>query len=80
MIIKIPSRLEKWLYEIAKQNKILPQKFHLPDNPKELHDRNSITHSQEDMQNFQRFVDALRNIKDDEINTLREWIREGITE
>ena len=80
MIVKIPSRLEKWLYEIAKQNKILPQKFDLPGNPKELHDKSSITHSQKDMQNFQRFLDALRKAEDDEINTLREWIREAISE
>ncbi|MFC1718717.1 hypothetical protein ACFL6S_34010 [Candidatus Poribacteria bacterium] len=79
-VIQIPSRLENWLYEIAKQSKILPQDFGLPDDPKELHDKASIRHSQKDMQRFQRFLDALRRTGNDEITIIRDWIREAITE
>jgi hypothetical protein len=78
MIIEISPCLEDWLYEVAGRNHVLPERFGLPAGPKKLHLMS--LRSGRNMQNFQRFLDALRKTGDDEINTLREWIREAIAE
>lgn len=75
-IVQISPRLEDWLYGIAGRNKISPERFDLPNDPEELH--NMSLRLGKNMANFQRFLDALRRAKDDEINTLRRWIREAI--
>ena len=76
MIIEISPYLEEWLYNIAGRKKILPESFDLPTDPKRLHSMS--LRLRRNMQNFQRFLDALRKTGDDEINTLREWIKEAI--
>jgi hypothetical protein len=75
-IIQISPRLEDWLCGIAKRNKILPEEFDLPTSPGELH-RMSLKVGK-NRENFHRFLDALRRTKDNEIVTLREWIRQAI--
>jgi len=77
-VIQISPYLEVWLYAIAGRNQISPERFGLPTNPEKLHVMSLRLGKH--MQNFQRFVDALRHTKDDEITTLREWIREAISE
>ena len=73
-LVQISPRLEDWLCEIARRNRISPQRFGLPDDPAGLH---SIS-LRKDKQNFQRFLDALRWTGDNEINALNEWIRQAI--
>jgi len=73
-VIQISPRLEDWLYKIAARNGILPEKFDLPEEPKKLHSMS--LRSGKNLPNFQRFLDALRKKNDNEINTLRKWIRE----
>lgn len=77
-LIEISPYLEVWLYGVAGRNRILPEKYNLPPDPEKLHVMS--LRSGKNMQNFQRFLDALRRTGDDEINTLQEWIREAITE
>ncbi len=72
--IQISPRIEDWLYVVARRNRVSPERFGLPDHPERLHARS--VHGDE---GFRRFLIELIRKKDDEINTLREWIREGIT-
>ena len=77
--IQISPYLEDWLCEIARRCKVPLNKFGLPDRPAKLHGMSlKFEKNNKNMQNFQRFLDALREKKDDEINTLRKWIREAI--
>lgn len=71
--IQISPRLEDWLYAVAQKNKISPEKFNLPVDPAELHNL-SLRRDK----NFREFLIALNRAKDDEINTLKEWITEAI--
>ena len=71
--IQISPRLEDWLYAVAKRNKISPEKFNLPDDPGKLH---NVPLRRD--KNFRSFLIALNRVKDDEINTLKEWIGEAI--
>jgi len=71
--IQISPRLEEWLYELAKRNRISPETFNLPDNPEELH---NVPLRRD--KNFRRFLIELNRAKDDEIDTLKEWIMEAI--
>ncbi len=73
--IQISPRIEDWLYVVARRNRISPERFGLPDHPEQLHARS--VHGDE---GFRRFLIELIRKKDNEINTLREWIREAITE
>ncbi len=77
-VIQISPYLEEWLYGVAGRNRISPESFGLPTDPEKLHAMS--LRPGKNMQNFQRFVDALRDTKDDEINTLKEWIREAMAE
>jgi hypothetical protein len=75
-LVQISPRLEDWLYGIAKRNKILPNRFGLPDDPEELHSMSlGVGKNRE---NFQKFVDELRGTKNDEISMLKRWITEAI--
>ena len=74
--IQISPRLEDWLYKVARRRRILPERFGLPDDPEELHSMS--LRLGKNRENFQKFLDALRKTRDDEIDTLREWIREAI--
>ena len=73
-IIQISPRLEDWLYGIAKRNHIPPEEFNLPNDPGELH---NLPLKRD--KNFMSFLITLNKAKDDEISTLREWIREAIS-
>ena len=73
--IQISPRIEDWLYVVAMRNKIFPERFGLPDHPEQLHTRS--VHGDE---GFRRFLIELIRKKDDEINTLKQWIREAIAE
>jgi hypothetical protein len=72
-IVQISPYLEHWLINRAKRNKIILKDFNLPANPKEMHDYPHI----EKTTNFQRFIDRLIEV-DDEIKTMKEWIKETI--
>ncbi len=74
--IQISPRLEDWLYEVAKRNRISPETFNLPVAPEELH--NLSLKIDKNFQNYREFLIALNKAKDDEINTLKEWITEAI--
>jgi hypothetical protein len=74
--IQISSRLEDWLCEVGKRNRIPPEKFGLPNNPGELHSMS--LKDRENSGKFRRFLIAFNRAKDDEINTLKRWIREAI--
>ena len=77
--IQISPYLEDWLCGIARRLNISPSKFGLPDHPAKLHRMSlKFRKSNKNMQNFQRFLDALRKTRDDEISTLRRWIREAL--
>ncbi|MBU1261807.1 hypothetical protein KKG61_00345 [bacterium] len=72
-LIQICPRLEDWLYVVAKRNRISPDKFGLPNNPCALHSR-----SLRGDDDFHKFLIALNKTKDDELNTLKRWIKEAI--
>jgi len=55
-----------------------PESFGLPDDPEVMHNR--TLRNRESMANFQRFLIELNRTKDKEIETLKGWIREAITE
>ena len=74
--IQISPRLEDWLNAVAKRNNISPENFNLPVNPGELH--NVSLKRDKNFQNFRRFLIELNRAKDDEIDTLKEWIRDAI--
>jgi hypothetical protein len=74
--IQISPRLEDWLCEVAGRNRIPPGRFGLPDSPGELH---SISlKDRKNSANFRRYLIAFNKAKDDEIDTLKRWIREAI--
>jgi hypothetical protein len=73
--IQISPRIEDWLYAVARRNRISPEGFGLPDHPEQLHAR-----SVQGDEGFRRFLIELIRKKDDEVSTLREWIREAIIE
>ena len=73
-VVQISPRLEDWLYSLAKRNKVFPEKFKLPSDPKELHNRS--LKRDKDFRSF--LIELVSKRKDDEINTLRQWIREAI--
>jgi len=78
-LIQISPRLEDWLCEVAKRNKISPKKYGLPDDPEELHREVSLAEDENSQrENFRRFLIALVRANDDEIDTLRKWLREAI--
>ncbi|RJS71626.1 hypothetical protein CW696_04250, partial [ANME-2 cluster archaeon] len=70
-LIQISPYLEHWLLDRARQNRIAPNDFGLPNDPKELH---SIPHVERN-RNFHSFLNKLIEV-DDEIDTLKKWIRE----
>lgn len=72
-LIQISPYLEHWLVDRARQNRISPNDFGLPGDPKELH---SIPHVERN-KNFRRFLKKLIEA-DDEIDTLKKWILEVI--
>ena len=76
--IQLSPRLEDWLYEAARRNRIPPEKFGLPDDPEEFH-RMSLK-PKGNNQKIQKFLVAFNRAKDDEISTLRKWIREAVIE
>jgi hypothetical protein len=73
--IRISPRLEDWLYTIAARNKVSPETFGLPSNPRELHKR-----SLKGDKDFRRFLEELIKKKDEEISTMTKWIWEAIAE
>ena len=75
-IIEISPYLEDWLYSIAGRKKILPESFDLPIDPEKMHSMS--LRLRKNMQNFQRFLVALRRAKDDEFSALERWIKEAI--
>jgi hypothetical protein len=76
--IQISPYFEAWLYERAKQNKLSPEDFGLPDDPEVLHNRSLRTGR--NMANFLRFLSALNRARDSEIETIKQWISEAIAE
>ena len=72
-LIQISPYLEHWLLDRARQNRISPKDFGLPNDPKELH---SIPHVERN-RNFHSFLNKLIEA-DDEIDTLKKWIMEVI--
>ncbi len=72
-IIQISQRLEHWLLHRARKNRISIRDFGFPDDPDKLHDKPHI----ERHPKFQNFLNELIK-RDNEIKTLRKWIKEVI--
>jgi len=70
-LIRISPRLEDWLYLRARQNRISPKDFGLPNDPEGLH---KIPRYDKE-ENFHSFLNKLIEA-DDEIDTLKKWIME----
>ncbi len=68
-IIQISPYLEDWILNRARQNRISPRDFNLPNDSKELH---NIPHV-ERKRDFQKFLVKLVEI-DDEVAILRKWL------
>ena len=73
-LIQMSPRLENWLYEIARRNKIHPEDYGLSSYPEVFHNISG------DKDKFRRFLMELNRAKDDEIEQFKRWIREAITE
>jgi hypothetical protein len=73
LIILSPD-IEGWLINRAKQNGISLRDYNLPDDRRRMH---NITRIERDP-DFQKFIKKLTQTSDDEINTLRRWIKEAI--
>ena len=73
-LIELSPDLEGWLINRAKENKIWPKDYGLPDDRKKMHD---IPHIEQDP-GFQKFIKRLLQMPDDEVNALRTWIKEAI--
>lgn len=69
-IIKLKPRLEAWLYKRARSNKIDPQDYSLPPKANDLH---NIPHY-EKLPKFKKFLTAITDSGDKEINTLKKWL------
>jgi hypothetical protein len=74
-LIQISPYLEHWLLDRAKQMKIKPADFKLPDDPKKLHE---LTHL-EKKQHFKEFLLKLISV-DTEMQTLSLWIEEFLVD
>ncbi len=68
-VIEISPDLEGWILNRAKQNRISPKRFDLPDDPHELH----APHI-ERRKNFQKFMEELVKTDDTEIDALKKWL------
>ena len=68
-VIEISPDLEGWILNRAKQNRISPKRFDLPDDPHELH-----TPHIERIKNFREFMEELVKTDDTEIETLKKWL------
>jgi len=73
-LIVISPRLEVWIYEVAKRNKLDPKKYGLPDDPDVFHNDTS----NQTPQMFQNLLIAIVKKGDWEINLMRKWIKETI--
>jgi len=69
-LIRISPDLEHWILKRAKENKINPKNFSLPDTPGALHSLTRIKKNKK----FIDFLSALINA-DSEIKKIQEWIR-----
>jgi hypothetical protein len=74
MLIIISPRLEDWIYEVAKRNKIFLSRYDLPDDPDILHNDSS----KETDKGFRNLLIAIVKKGDWEINLMRKWIKEAI--
>jgi hypothetical protein len=72
-LIQISPRFEDWILRRAKENKINPGDFSLPDTPGELHRLTGL-------ENNKKFIDFLTKVinSDSEIKAMKEWIKEVI--
>ena len=73
-LIELSPDLEGWLINRAKKSGINLKDYGLPDDPKEMHNIPRI----EKKPNFRGFIKRLIRSSDDEVNTLRRWIKEAI--
>jgi len=73
-LIVISPRLEVWIYEVAKRNKLDPKEYGLPDDPDVFHNDTS----NQTPQMFQNLLIAIVKKGDWEINLMRKWIKEAI--
>lgn len=69
-VVEICPRLEDWILIRARQNRIDPRDYELPNDPDELHSPHI-----EKKKNFQEFMKRLVN-NDSEIETLKGWLTE----
>lgn len=72
-LIQISPRFEDWILRRAKENKINPGDFSLPDTPGELHRLTGL-------ENNKKFIDFLTKVinSDSELKVMKEWIKEVI--
>lgn len=69
-IIQISPRLEEWILNRARQNRINPMDFGLPNDPNELHSPHI-----ERMTNFREFMKKLTEKDDEEMYHLKKWLK-----
>lgn len=72
-LAQISPYFEDWLCKVAKRNRISLEDFGLPEDPAILHQISFRKNSE-----AQRFLIELIKAKDEEIITLREWIKDSI--
>ena len=72
-LIQISPRFEDWILRRAKENKINPGDFSLPDTPRELHRLIRLEKNK-------KFIDFLTKLinSDNEIKEMKEWIKEVV--
>jgi len=73
-LIELSPDIEGWLISRAKENGIHLKDYGLPDDRKKMHD---ILHIERQL-DFQKFIKKLIQTSDDEVYTLRKWIKEAI--
>lgn len=73
-LIQLSPDLEGWLINRAARNGIRMEDYNLPNDRKKLHDIANI----EKNLDFQTFIKRLLRTSDNEINTIRNWIKAAI--
>lgn len=68
-IFILTGKLEDWILEVCKKNKVKPSDFNLPDKPNELHE---VINNR--LNNFGRLIDLLLENECSSILQLKSWL------
>jgi hypothetical protein len=69
-VIQVSPYLEHWIVELARKNRISLKEYHLPEDPKALHD---IPHVEDNLE-FMNLIEAIIRM-DDDMKRVRDWIK-----